>query len=280
MQAKDEPVGMVDDEEDDDPVVKEMPVFLSQDLSNNLCMLHFPLRPACRPYEDDLGEVSHIKVKPMQKRIELQYKIETDSNNFDIRAPNVIKKLTLVSKPVPPKTNYAVGMIREGQLHLTPLNTVVRMVPSCDYIDINEQNEKMAEAAREAEMEDGESKKPEGNVELRPLHVKFKEKETERSQSYRKLTHAYYKQIMDQEKWIDFEWNSKDSEGSAAEKEKLVGQSAVPINFNMSRSDYLSHLGPSSTSSIPMPSSSLENLPASLTTQVITLLKNGERCFV
>ena len=108
--------------DDDDEVVGEMPVFLSQDLASNLYLLQYPLRPSNRPYTD-VGKLSSVKVKPMQKKLEVEYDLDTNSSNYDqdnVNGANgnsgsqPIKKLKLESRNVPPKTNYAIGVVREG----------------------------------------------------------------------------------------------------------------------------------------------------------------------
>jgi hypothetical protein len=46
------------DNDDNDPVIKEIPVILSQELTSQLCLLQYPLRPPWRPYEpQNLQEV-------------------------------------------------------------------------------------------------------------------------------------------------------------------------------------------------------------------------------
>jgi DNA-directed RNA polymerase III subunit RPC5 len=56
-------------EMDDDEIVAELPVFLNQDLAKQLYLLQYPLRPAQRPYSKDLGELTHVRVKPHQKKV-------------------------------------------------------------------------------------------------------------------------------------------------------------------------------------------------------------------
>ena len=43
------------DAEEDDVVVRELPVFLATQLASELHVLQFPLRPASRPYDADHG---------------------------------------------------------------------------------------------------------------------------------------------------------------------------------------------------------------------------------
>lgn len=46
-----------------------------------------------------------------------------------------METLKLCSKNVAPKTNYAVGVLADGALHLTPLHAALRMLPSFEHID-------------------------------------------------------------------------------------------------------------------------------------------------
>lgn len=48
-----------------------------------------------------------------------------------------MKEVKLSSAVVPPKTNYAVGVLREKQLHLTPLHAICRMRPNLEHVIIH-----------------------------------------------------------------------------------------------------------------------------------------------
>jgi len=120
---------------EEDEVIAEIPVFLSQELANQLYLLQYPLRPASRPYEKDLGKLRRVRVKPASKRVEFEYDLNVQSSNYDEDTDVPINKFVLSSHPVPPKTNYAVGVLRGGHLHLTPISAVCRMRPSFDHLD-------------------------------------------------------------------------------------------------------------------------------------------------
>jgi hypothetical protein len=90
----------------------------------------------------DLGQLLSVRVKPMQKKFEMEYALDPASQNYDQQGPkHPLKKMKLSSQPVPPKTNYAIGVVREGQLHLTPLHAVCRMLPNFEHIDEQEREE-------------------------------------------------------------------------------------------------------------------------------------------
>lgn len=219
-----------------DEVVGTMPVFLSQDLANSLYLLQYPLRPAERSYASDLGELSSVRIKPVQKKLEVEYTLNTNSRNYDPEgsvlntSQGAIKKIRFSSKPVPPKTNYAVGVVREGQLHLTPLHAVSRMYPDLDYIN-------------QAIQQDSEPQAEE-KVEATPLLVKFQRKENERTAAYQKVTHAYMKQIQDQEAFVELKMAPPKSVALLSTFEKLICPSSVPVEFNVPARDYFNHINP------------------------------------
>lgn len=248
---------------ENDEVVGTMPVFLSQDLANSLYLLQYPLRPLDRPYSNDLGQLSSVKVKPNQKKIEVEYALNTNNRNYDSEGNIIettqpaIKKFKFSSKLVPPKTNYAVGVVREGQLHLTPIHAVCRMLPDLDYIN-------------QAMQQDAEPQQPEETkIEVTPLLVRFQKKENERSAAYQKVTHAYMKQLQDQEPFIDLKMAPPKSVGLLSTYEKLISPSSVPVNFNVAASDYFSHINP------PAPGTAEIKLETIVDERCLSLLKRA-----
>jgi hypothetical protein len=73
-------------------------------------------------------------------------------HNFDEHHEHSnVKTVKLSGKNVQPKTNYAVGVLSQGVLHLTPLSAVCRFRPQLNYIDeAQAAAAASSEAAREA----------------------------------------------------------------------------------------------------------------------------------
>ena len=164
-----------DDDESDDEVVSEYPVFLHQELTPNLYLVCSPLRPFSRPYSADVGPLQSVRVKPQQKRLEVEYQLTRDdpssssspssspfnpppasssssSFNFDPSAAHPLTNLVLAGRPVPSKTNYCIGRFDGRALHLTPLHASVRLKPDLSYLDVQAEEEaKEAETARREE---------------------------------------------------------------------------------------------------------------------------------
>ena len=110
----------------DEEELCSFPVFLSQDLAQSLYLLQYPLRPAERPYEEDLGmsasrspsrqvrvsittlalwrspgKLTNVRVKPIHNKLEFAYQLDVDSDNFDLSSEQHTDALRLGSRAVP-----------------------------------------------------------------------------------------------------------------------------------------------------------------------------------
>jgi hypothetical protein len=125
--------------EEEDPVVREIDLFLSPTVDggeSQLYLLQYPLRPAWRPYGLE-ERCQEVRVKPQQSKLEVDLVVDTTGENYDTEREShlQITKQTLTSSRVALNTNYAVGVLRRGQLHLNPIKAVVQLRPSMKYID-------------------------------------------------------------------------------------------------------------------------------------------------
>ena len=120
----------------EDEVVMRLPVTLGNSDARSLCLFQYPLRPRWRPY--DLNKTREVRVRPKQRRVELSLDNEQGRECIDESSPSPLSHITLTSTAVPPKTSYAVGMLRQGgageggapSLHLVPLDATIQMRPS------------------------------------------------------------------------------------------------------------------------------------------------------
>ena len=304
-----------DDEEDDgdddvsfsdDEVVAEYPVFLHQELTPHLYLVCSPFRPYSRPYSSDVGPLHAVRVKPQQKRVEVEYSLYREdaspssstasspsSFNFDANAAHPLSHLTLAGRPVPAKTNYTIGRFDGRALHLTPLHATVRLKPDLTHLDVQAAEElALMEATRREEEREREREAGEWSMEeerkdleeeeeaaaasvnkakeMRPLTVRFKKKESEKSASYRTASHAYIKQMEEKEQWVQLQSYEKDSEEAAHERASLT---ALPSPIPTPKVDtldvnaYLSYLNPHSTAA--------HLSSASYADRILTLLRSA-----
>lgn len=169
---------------------------------------------------------------------------EDRGRNYDSSHRYPLHKVTLVAKPVPPKTNYCVGVLSNGTLHLTPVHAVCRFKPSLAYIDqaaeaalVDSEAKKTAhkyERMREGRMTEDEEmemeeeqyakvKEEESKKELSAVIMKVKRKDYGGAAAaggagpvvgpggmLKKQSYAFLKQLEEREDWISLKVNEQE----------------------------------------------------------------------
>ena len=263
--------------EDDeaDPVVREIDVFVTNKISRMLCMMQFPLRPPWRTLESQ--QISQVRLKPLKAgpRIEMDLTLPRGPT-YDAEATYPISQQTLRSAAVPLQTNYALGILREGrrgaggdaqandQLHLTPVHLAMQMRPSFTYIDDAQHALEVAQAGGEEEDETSaaangaDNKKgttattTSGESEDVEVQVQFKKRETQPKSmtAKRHMAAAALAKEESETAFVPLQLLDVDSPAHAAIFEQLVCKAAVqrePIPWNVTRQDYLELLAPTPT---------------------------------
>lgn len=127
--------------DEEDPVVEEFDIDLTQFDGHQLSMLQFPLRPRYRPYGDqgDLTEAAFKGVNhPDLAQLELSYDIHLDTPNYNANADrHRVTKQEFSSTNIPLKTNYCLGVLNSSskRLNLVPLDSCLQMRPSFSHVD-------------------------------------------------------------------------------------------------------------------------------------------------
>lgn len=137
----------------DDVVVDELDVYVSSDLQLSgtiLSLMSQPLRPSWRPY--DLDKITKMQYKPNAKRLEAEIPLDTEASTYNQHAKEKrkIKSMTLRSNTTSTDVNYAIGMIRDRNLILAPLDQCMQLRPSMRFVNAEaKQDEKQEEAEEE-----------------------------------------------------------------------------------------------------------------------------------
>ena len=120
--------------EDDDPVVQEIDVNLS-DIEPLLLLFQYPLRTIDRPYGDE-GELKKVTVKSLNNKISMTYGLNTEVSNYDVNASNHrIVNHKLSSTHIPTQTSYCVGTFKDNQFYLSPIDSIYQMRPDFDHVN-------------------------------------------------------------------------------------------------------------------------------------------------
>ena len=240
------PDGGVKPEKGEDHVVAELDVFISQTLAQQLYLLQYPLRPPWRPY--DPTQMAGAKFKPKQQRLQMEYAIDTQSTHYDSDSTLKTPTQVLGSTRIDSRTTYCVAALRGSELHLTPIHGgILQLRPSFAHLDAADAEKKKSEEEDIApvhEEEEGDDDTPMA----KPLTVQFKRRENERSAVARKQSHAFLRQMDEEEPWTDLKRHLRDSPDGARTFERLFCASEAPVTFDMSAEDYISRLMPATPS--------------------------------
>lgn len=235
--------GGLDEEDGDDPVVREVPVYLSSKLAQELHVIQYPNRPFYRPY--DLPAAARLKSQ--NKLLELEYALPPESPHLDEEAPRHLRldRIKVQSSYLDPMTTYGLGIMHDGALHLTPLAGIYQMRASCDHVDAvpaegeEEGMEGVATAETGVGMDEGRGEESEteatkavgaavgGLVKLQ--HIEYKKRESERAAAARRTSYAFKKQQEEGEAWTELGVHSFESEASQVDYEKMFCTEAEQV---------------------------------------------------
>jgi len=213
VEVKVEPGG----EEEEDPVIHEIPVFLSKGI-DKLMLFQYPVRPASMPYEG--LEVTAARVRPEHRQVELEVRVDTGSQNYSRSkgeqialnvdgavgargeegrtfASHLMDKQILVgSSAVSDTGRYAVGVLNDNELHLTRLESVLSLRPSLQYLDKSDTKAK-ADGRTADEKSEAEDVKPEA------VTVRFARGDPERNKKYKEKSFEYKQKMEEEEPWLE-----------------------------------------------------------------------------
>ncbi|XP_064478895.1 DNA-directed RNA polymerase III subunit RPC5-like isoform X2 [Ornithodoros turicata] len=219
-------------ETDDDEVVQELDVYISKALADKLYLCQYPLRPAHMTYDD--GYCLEARVKPKQQKVEIEFSLNTSGPNYDKSKGEAIaqnadghsekdtyfngammdKQVLTSTRAVASADNYAVGLLRPGELHLTPLHAIVQMKPSFAYMDRSDTDSGAVDTfADGAEEEEDEPK---------AVTMRFASTETDRLKKARERSYKFIQQQMANEPWTNVKFHNFGSEMSGVERTMLL----------------------------------------------------------
>lgn len=231
-------------------------------MAENLYLLQYLVRPSHLNYDE--VKPLNVKVKPNQKEIQLELPVNTRTPNYayskgeqmalivdgeykptdeNFFNSNVMDKTVLASGPCTASTErYAVGVYKEGELHLTPLNAISQIRPSFSYMDRADSKQKILNTKQP---EGGESSQEEEEEEAKPVRLKFARHETVEAKARRMASYDYLKKKRDEEQWINVKYHSIHDDKALSERNLLFAAKNHEVTeFNISTWEYLEKLMP------------------------------------
>ena len=232
--------------DDDDPVVSEMPVYLSKSLQ---CYLfQYPVRPASLEYDTSL--VTRARFRPNNKQVQLEVRLNTNSDNYDKSKGEQIALNTDGVSPGPSTSRYfssrmmdkqvlsgersggdarryALARLVDNQLHLSEVQEVLQLRPSLGYMD---KSDKTAKAEGRVK-DDPDDPDTEEDKQPQAVTVKFSrvynslvesslsiyktwstQGDSDRVQKIKEKSYDYQMKRQEEEAWTDCEYHGASSE--------------------------------------------------------------------
>lgn len=246
-----------------DPLVAEIPVFLSKTLLDKLYVLQYPVRPRSHTYDD--STILKTRIRPQSGHIEMEMGLRTRGPTYDkskgeqiaynvdgtyresrdsednFYKSNVMDKLILTSsKALSDTSRYAVGVMRDNSLHLSPITTVLALRPSFSYLDQADKRgrqDRKDTAGEEDSDEDEKAKK---------VTVRFENPETEKSRKAKEKSYGFLLRKIHEEPWIEVDYHKFGGEHSEFERRKLycLYEDEHIDQFSLGAAEYMKHLVP------------------------------------
>ncbi|XP_040829151.1 DNA-directed RNA polymerase III subunit RPC5 [Ochotona curzoniae] len=225
--------------EEDDPVVQEIDVYLAKSLAEKLYLFQYPVRPASMTY-DDIPHLS-AKIKPKQQKVELEMAIDTLNPNYcrskgeqialnvdgacadetSTYSSKLMDKQTFCSSQTTSNTSrYAAALYRQGELHLTPLHGILQLRPSFSYLDKADAKHREREAANEA----GDSSQDEAEEDVKQITVRFSRPESEQARQRRVQSYEFLQKKHAEEPWVHLHYYGLRDSRSEHERQYLLCQ--------------------------------------------------------
>ncbi|CAJ0940751.1 unnamed protein product [Ranitomeya imitator] len=251
--------------EDDDPIIQELDVYLAKSLAEKLYLFQYPIRPSLMSYDG----VPHLsaRIKPKQQKVEIDMAINTISPNYcrskgeqialnvdgtcndetSTYSSKLMDKQTFSSIQAAGGTSrYAVGFYRKGEIHVTPLHGILQLRPSFTYLDKADSKYREREAANDAA---GDSSQDEGEDDVKQVTVRFSRPETEQAKQRRAQSYEFLQKKQAEESWVHLHYCGIKDSRSEHEKQYLLCQNQTMTESQelmKSSSEYLQMLMPPS----------------------------------
>ena len=230
------------DSDSDDPVVRSYDVIVGNRLFEHLHLFQFPLRPTDRNYNFEKMKAMRMQMKSQRFQLEfgptkakgaahsLVEEEEEDSEAADNDRPYLLS-----SRRVRNKTNYAVGILRNGEMHITGLQNMHQFRPDMGLtMQLNQAKEeasdllKIQRAAEETEKKDKKDLAREEMMEAR----------------YAGRLRSKYLQELELDSWINLTLSTAGNpECKRGILQRLFGSTAaVPMNPKHTTQPYLRNL--------------------------------------
>lgn len=239
-QAQSEPeIKQEVEDEEDDPVIQEFPVYYADSLADKLHLYQYPTRSAQYPLVHALGMgILDARLKPKSRVVEVDVPLDTarfyDKEKGDRWHRLNHQTMSGVMKECHDGTNdqnYMIGVFKDGELHVTALNSVTQLRPQFKHID--------KEIQTERELASAVNKKEEKPKETRGIHIAAA-LSGEAAPKHSGALAA--RKTADEEDFVNLEWYDRDCDETWQVGDDLIAKQRRELESITSIDDYCDEL--------------------------------------
>uniref|UniRef100_A0A8P0PLU3 RNA polymerase III subunit E n=2 Tax=Canis lupus familiaris TaxID=9615 RepID=A0A8P0PLU3_CANLF len=214
--------------EEDDPVVQEIDVYLAKSLAEKLYLFQYPVRPASMTY-DDIPHLS-AKIKPKQQKVELEMAIDTLNPNY-CRSKGEQIALNVDGACADDSSTYSSKLMDKQTF--------------CSSQSTSNTARYAAALYRQA----GDSSQDEAEEDVKQITVRFSRPESEQARQRRVQSYEFLQKKHAEEPWVHLHYYGLRDSRSEHERQYLLCQGSSGVENTelvKSPSEYLMMLMPPS----------------------------------
>uniref|UniRef100_G1N7S1 RNA polymerase III subunit E n=1 Tax=Meleagris gallopavo TaxID=9103 RepID=G1N7S1_MELGA len=224
--------------EEDDPIIQEIDVFLARSLLEKLYLFQVELEMAI-----DTLNPNYCRSKGEQIALNVDGTCTDETSTYSSKLMD--KQTFCSSQAASNVSRYAAAVYRKGELHLTPLHGILQLRPSFTYLDKADAKHREREAANEG----GDSSQDEAEDDVKQITVRFSRPETEQARQRRVQSYEFLQKRQAEEHWVHLHYYGLKDSRSEHERQYLFSQGhglAENTELIKSPSEYLMMLMPPS----------------------------------
>ncbi|KAH8370993.1 hypothetical protein KR093_005850 [Drosophila rubida] len=230
----------------EDPIVEEIPVFLSKQLQHNLYLFQYPTKTEIPNHDDAV--VVNCCVKPFTQEVKVDFGLNSESKHYDhfkaeqfavsadgkntygavppkgaerptYKRGIMDKQAFTSSRSLTDVSKYVVGIYTEDkEVHLSPLTSMVQLRPSLSHFDKEDKRRKAEQKAQNDETDDEEI--------AQQVTVKFARGAGAGATAGKKTkeqrgTYDNFMQRIVEEPWCETYWHARNTATAELERQKL-----------------------------------------------------------
>ena len=252
--------------DEDDEVVEEMDIILNPPISGGSSLLLLSCPDSMVPGETEEFSCKNGKVK-VGHRVEFELTMPKASHGeyFDKSKSKHLAQSTDSGKRLFPEGDFnkitlasnlqncssttkdtalvvTVGMVENGQIHLTPVDYTGTLGPSYAYLDGNNDASSLSSPRNNQQKQnEGESSQDEGqgNNDPQPIRARFARVESEEAKQRRMATYDYFARKQANQPWVGFSYHLPEDAVTQEHRKKFVSSSEIEEELPKNSGDIL-----------------------------------------